>query len=95
MTTAVDHLAGAVDIWCPLTSHFPEEKEKLNLRRREGDQVWWYVCCIPLEPYPSFQIQMAPIDHRIIFWLMTLYDIEGFLYWCVNEWGFQLVTCNL
>jgi hypothetical protein len=86
-TTVIDHLTGAVDVWCSLTSHFHFHKEKIDLRRRAGDHVWWYVCCIPVEPYPNFQIQMSPLDYRIIFWLMTFYDIEGLLYWCVNEWG--------
>lgn len=83
-TTAIQHLIGSVDIWCALTSYFHEDA--LAERRAAGDDIWWYTCCVPLEPYPNFQIQMSSLDHRILFWLQRYYDIQGFLYWSVNTW---------
>jgi hypothetical protein len=83
-TTPIAHLTGAVDIWCPLTAYFHEEA--LAERKKAGDEVWWYTCCVPLEPYPNLQIQMSPLDHRILFWLQRYYGIAGFLYWSVNTW---------
>ncbi|MBT5873697.1 MAG: DUF4091 domain-containing protein, partial [Candidatus Latescibacteria bacterium] len=81
---AIKHLTGSVDIWCALTSYY--HPEELRERIAAGDNVWWYTCCVPIEPYPNFQIQMPPIDHRILFWQMHHFDIEGFLYWSVNTW---------
>ncbi|MDP6052788.1 MAG: DUF4091 domain-containing protein, partial [Candidatus Latescibacteria bacterium] len=83
-TTAIEHLIGTVDIWCALTSYFHEDA--LAERKAAGDEIWWYTCCVPLEPYPNFQIQMPPLDHRILFWLQRYYGVQGFLYWSVNTW---------
>ena len=82
--TAIKHLTGSVDIWCALNSYFHEDA--LRERKVDGDDVWWYTCCVPIEPYPNFQIQMPPIDHRILFWQMRYFDVQGFLYWSVNTW---------
>lgn len=83
-TTPIDHLTGAVDIWCPLTAYF--HAAALAARKAAGDEVWWYTCCVPVEPYPNLQIQMSPLDHRILFWLQRYYEVQGFLYWSVNAW---------
>ena len=83
-TTALDHLVEYVDIWCPLNAHF--EPERLKIRQQAGDHVWWYVCCIPLRPYPNLSIDSEPVDVRALFWLQKLYNVEGLLYWSVNDW---------
>lgn len=82
--SAIQSLIGSVDIWCPLTSYFHEEA--LAARKAAGDEVWWYTCCIPIEPYPNLQIHMPPLDYRILFWLQKYYDVGGLLYWSVNTW---------
>ncbi len=55
--------------------------------RKNGDKVWWYVCWEPGEPYANLFVDMAGINHRILFWQQKKYDVDGFLYWQVNHWG--------
>ena len=82
--SAIEHLTGSVDIWCALTSYFHEDM--LAERKAAGDEIWWYTCCVPVEPYPNLQIQMPTTSYRALFWLQRFYDIQGFLYWSVNTW---------
>lgn len=86
MTTCIPNkqLKGYVDIWVPLTANLmPDEAEYY---RRQGDEVWWYVCCGPEHPWPNFFVDYPAIDHRILFWMNWKYRIPGFLYWTVNRW---------
>lgn len=86
MTTVMPHpeLKGYVDIWVPLTSHYNHEQAEEY--RRDGDEVWTYVCCHPYHPWPNFFIDYPAIDPRIIFWQNWKYNVPGFLYYAVNLW---------
>ena len=86
MTTVMPHpeLKGYVDIWVPLTSHY--DHGQAEEYRRDGDEVWTYVCCHPFHPWPNFFIDYPAIDPRIIFWQNWKYNVPGFLYYAVNLW---------
>ncbi len=86
MTTVMPHpeLKGYVDIWVPLTSNYIHEQAEQY--RRDGDQVWTYVCCHPFHPWPNFFIDYPAIDPRIIFWQNWKHNVPGFLYYAVNLW---------
>lgn len=87
MTTVIpnEELRGFVDIWVPLTPKYDAEIAKDYAK--DGDEVWWYICCNPPHPYPNFMIDYPAIDSRIIFWMNWKYRIPGFLYYMVNLWG--------
>jgi hypothetical protein len=77
-------LVGAVDIWVPV---LPSYVEKLcKERQRAGDEVWWYVCCGPLHPYPNNFIDYPAIDPRILHWMNWKYGVTGVLYWSTMFW---------
>lgn len=80
----VEDLAGFVDIWVPLTSHWVEEDVKAA--RDRGDQVWNYVCCHPLHPWPNFFVDYPAIDQRIIPWMNWKFGVPGLLYYAINLW---------
>jgi hypothetical protein len=77
-------LLGSVDIWCPILSEI--KWEAVDARRAAGERLWWYTCCGPQAPYPTFLIDDAAISHRVLSWLQALHRVEGALYWCINVW---------
>lgn len=78
----VEALYGAVDIWCPVLSLI--EWDKVNARRAKGERLWWYTCCGPQAPYPTYLIDDVGTSHRVLSWLQVKHKIEGVLYWCIN-----------
>ena len=84
MKSPVPQLIGSVDFWCPTTYlRLPGESAE---RRGAGDWDWWYVCAFPRYPYPNNFIDSPAINHRIHFWLMELYGVQGSLYWATEWW---------
>jgi len=79
-----EELRGFVDIWVPLISNFRPRKAAEYVKK--GDQVWWYVCCVPPHPFPNFFIDYPAIDPRIVFWMNWKYQVPGFLYYALNNW---------
>lgn len=77
-------LKGYVDIWCPLTANFVEEDAARYVK--DGDQVWWYVCCVPAHPYANWFVDYPAADARLLFWMTWKYRVTGFLYYAVNNW---------
>ncbi|MGC9319702.1 MAG: glycoside hydrolase domain-containing protein, partial [Armatimonadota bacterium] len=77
-------LVGHVDLWVPLLSRF--DPEVARQRQQAGDEMWWYVCCGPRAPYPNNFIDHPAINHRIRFWMMDKYNVEGSLYWQTTSW---------
>lgn len=80
----VDALAGYIDIWVPLTSHWVEED--VRAARERGDEVWNYVCCHPLHPWPNYFVDYPAIDQRIIPWMNWKFGVPGLLYYAINLW---------
>jgi len=80
-----DALLGAVDIWCPVLSAV--DWVRMNERRAAGDRLWWYTCCGPQAPYPTYLVDDAGMSHRVLSWLQALHRIEGVLYWSVTVWS--------
>jgi len=77
-------LYGAVDLWVPVLYMY--NPEKCQTRQQVGEQVWWYVCTGPKAPYPNNFIDHPALNHRIRFWMMTKYGVEGSLYWSATYW---------
>ncbi len=96
----VDYVTGLMNLWCPKLFCFDDAAkfgnemegydrtfaERMRERREKGEDVWWYVCCDPGEPYANLYINMEGAVSRSIFWQADLYGINGFLYWCCNFW---------
>ena len=77
-------LYGSVDIWCPvLHNHHPEV---CQARQKQGERIWWYVCCGPKAPYPGLFIDHNAIDLRIWLWMTWKWDVQGILVWTSNYW---------
>jgi len=84
-------LLGSVDIWCPsLGSRLTNGSmnlPRLRLRRRLGEETWWYTMTIPRYPYPTWLVDDDAIAHRIFFWMSSLYGFTGCVYSMVHGWS--------
>ena len=73
-----------VDWLCPLSDTYSfADAERC---RREGLQVWMYVCLGPRFPYANFLADDPLVEARSIMWQAYHQKIDGFLYWGVNVW---------
>ncbi|MFH0889274.1 MAG: DUF4091 domain-containing protein [Planctomycetota bacterium] len=76
-----------VNLWVPVMHQIDIERAKE--RQALGEEVWWYVCCAPREPYPNNFIDHPAINHRIRYWMMEKYNIQGDLYWSTTFWNYR------
>lgn len=74
---------GKVDIWVPQINVFPNKKYRTMLeeRRKSGDKIWFYVCCLPRAPWPNLFVDHPATDPRVLMWIAFRDNITGFLYW--------------
>ncbi|HQL88244.1 MAG: Carbohydrate binding domain protein [Lentisphaerae bacterium ADurb.Bin082] len=77
-----EKLFGHIDIWCPVLSSV--QWEDCDKRRELGERLWWYTCCGPRAPYPTYLIDDYGSSHCVLSWLQAKHQVEGVLYWCVN-----------
>ena len=81
----VEALYGAVDIWCPVLHNY--HPEVCQARQKQGERIWWYVCCGPKAPYPGLFIDHNAIDLRIWLWMTWKWNVQGILVWTSNYWS--------
>ena len=77
-------LAGAVDIWCPVSFNY--HHEAAEKRRAQGEQFWWYVCCGPKAPFCTLFIDHPATELRVWHWQTWQRRITGTLVWSSNYW---------
>jgi len=88
--TPNDKLKGLIDIWVPLTASY--DFSTAERFRREGNEVWWYICCGPQHPYANWFIDYPATDARALFWATWKYRVTGFLYYEIAMWRTNLIT---
>jgi hypothetical protein len=85
LTAAPDkRLIGNVNIWSPVLHEF--DRKDCADRQAHGDTVWWYTCCAPQHPYPTYLINDSATSPRILSWFQSRNNVEGVLYWAMNIW---------
>jgi len=99
-TDQITFMTDKTTLWCPksymyVTSNiysaaqmkkYPSFGERMAERKAAGDDVWWYVCWEPGDPYNNLFVDQLGIQHRILFWQQYAHDVDGFLYWGANYW---------
>lgn len=97
----ISYMTGLTTLWCPksymyITSNvytsqqkeqYPPFGERMAERKAAGDDVWWYVCWEPGDPYNNMFVDQLGIQHRILFWQQYAHGVDGFLYWGANYWN--------
>lgn len=85
-TGVVDSLSDYVNTWCPDYGCFTSQSQwdKVDARHEAGDSVWWYGCCWPRYPFPTYHIDDFMQGTRILSWMQKYHNIDGQLYWSVD-----------
>ena len=61
-------------------------RDRMKAEAEGGDEVWWYITRIPNQPEITFDINSEAVNCRTLFWQQKLYDVDGFLYYAMNDW---------
>ena len=61
-------------------------EDRFAAYKASGDELWWYVCVIPQDPFANFFTNYQGEESRVLFWQQYMYDVDGCLYWSVNYW---------
>jgi hypothetical protein len=86
--TANKFLYDDVDIWVPRYYYFFGRVPALRERQKAGKDVWWYFYANHfVKVTPSFVIEKANTNQRVIPWLMQQWRVDGLLNWGINRWG--------
>ena len=75
------------EIWCPSVAVYQDRENMARFqdRRRLGEELWWYSCVLPKEPYFNYQIESPKIvGIRACTYMMKKYGIVGLLNWSLN-----------
>ncbi|MBQ3545456.1 MAG: DUF4091 domain-containing protein [Lachnospiraceae bacterium] len=78
------NLDGAVDIWVPKNNQIASEWETFNKKRTNGDELWFYTCCVPGGKYLNRFLDGELLRVRYLHWANKLYDLTGYLHWGLN-----------
>ncbi len=97
-------MADYTDLWCPKLCLWDDKKsydefldykpsksfeDRMLEEQAKGDRVWCYVCNDPDDPYAQMFVDTEGVNQRLMFWQMYQRDIEGFLYWGTNYYGYK------
>ena len=62
-------------------------RDRMWQDQSEGKEAWWYVTRFPHDPEITLTINTDAVNYRTLFWQQKLYDVDGFLYYLVNDWS--------
>lgn len=73
--------------YCPLFDEFSTEEKRAVYadQQQKNGELWWYGCTGPCYPFPTYHLDDHLLGARVLNWMMYDYNIDGNLYWCVNE----------
>jgi len=77
-------LAGSVDLWCTPTHEM--KADAVALRRKAGDEFWWYLCTAPKAPYIGLFIDHPSLELRLWSWQTWQFGLQGLLVWETTYW---------
>ncbi|MFC5402668.1 DUF4091 domain-containing protein [Cohnella soli] len=77
-------LDGSVDIWVPKNNLYQEYREDFERFRRQGDELWFYTCCVPGGYFLNRLWDMPLIRTRYLHWGNYIYNLSGYLHWGLN-----------
>lgn len=78
---------GKLDVYVPKLSHLSLWYPRFEQARREGAELWYYVCCHPLGRYPNRFLDQSLLKARVLFWIHYLYNLDGYLHWGLNYYA--------
>ena len=60
---------GKLDVYVPKLSHLSLWYPRFDQVRKEGAELWFYVCCHPLGRYPNRFLDHSLLKTRVLFWI--------------------------
>jgi hypothetical protein len=78
---------GKLDVYVPKLSHLAMWYPRFEQVRKEGAELWFYVCCHPLGRYPNRFLDQPLLKARVLFWIEYLYNLDGYLHWGLNHYA--------
>ena len=79
---------GGVQCWCPQLQNFqsPESRatylsRKTSTDRDFSEDVWWYMCESPNNPYPNYHLDGKLLYTRTVKYMQYDYSITGEVHW--------------
>ena len=72
-------------VYCPQFNYL----QTADMRNTYADdsEIWWYGCCHPVAPYPTYHLNTPLANTRAVGFMMYDYEIDGMLSSSVNLWG--------
>lgn len=61
-------------------------RDRMWAEQKDGDELWWYVTRKPQDPEITLTVNTDAVNVRTMFWQQKLYNVDGFLYYLVNDW---------
>ena len=73
--------------YCPMFDEFDNQANRdIYLQEKElNGSLWWYGCVGPCSPHPTYHLDDCLLGSRITSWMQYDYQVDGNLYWLVNE----------
>ncbi len=94
----IDYWGDVVMTYCPPIQHYETQLQRTafadHAEHRNTEQ-WYYTCMQPVYPYPSHHIDDYLIGSRSMRWMQKAYNLEGYLFWCVNQYAQSTETGHI
>ena len=74
-------------VYCPYFSWASSPSARDFYRITEDNQLWWYGCCSPDYPYPTYHTDDTLISARVVSWMQYEYGVIGNLYWATDYYS--------
>ena len=85
----IDEWGDSIETYCPPIQYYNSSvgRDKFKVHAENGGyEQWYYTCLQPIYPYPSHHIDDYLVGSRIMRWMQKAYDLDGYLYWCSNQY---------
>lgn len=76
-------------VYCPYFSTLDAASNREKYRLSEDNDLWWYGCCSPDYPYPTYHMDDTLLSARLESWMKADYNIQGNLYWATDFWTYK------
>lgn len=80
---------GNINTWIPVTDYYQNNKAYFDSRQAAGDEVWTYVCVVPLpsDGWMNRFIDVPYSDPRMLIWGNYKFGLNGFYHWGYDYWN--------
>jgi len=79
-------LAGSVDCWLPTNRDYQLNRDKFDLFRELGDELWFYTCCNPGGKWLNRLLDGELLKPRLLHYGNYRFNLKGYLHWGFNAY---------